>query len=272
MIVESISLVKYNCSSVCNQGRHHYKLQARQTLETSGSVVLSTDLIEGGARITARLVSEDDWSSHSDEDIEMVDAADVEDEGDNDDADDDDGDENDKGDDDGDEEDGDSDEKDGTKESDNDEGNDDEGSNDDEAHSGPEVSQPTGDIPEEDDLPHIIDSNLLDWDFGFSTLSYAVVFTSVPLIQALIGAGADIKVPTKVTSHCSSTPLHPLTLTILQEDEEDASRVAECLIAAGATSTTANDKMWTIFHSVVSSGKARLLATILRCYEHSLLA
>ena len=90
------------------------------------------------------------------------------------------------------------------------------------------------------------------------------------LIQALIGAGADIKVPTKVTSHHSSTPLHPLTLTILREDEEDACRVVECLIAAGATSTTANDKMWTIFHSVVSSGKARLLATILRCYEHSL--
>ena len=112
---------------------------------------IACDLIEGGARITARLVSEDDWSSHSDEDIEMVDAADVEDEGDNDDADDDDGDENDKGDDDGDKEDGDSDEKDGTKESDNDEGDDDEGSN--------------------------------DWDFGFSTLSYAVVFASVPLIQ-----------------------------------------------------------------------------------------
>jgi len=288
---------------------------------------IACDLIEGGARITARLVdgrtplhlasqydqlpvvkklfeknalnvaeeeiknpkkeedakipqpppdsekpsSEDDWSSHSDEDIEMVDAADVED-GDNDDADEDD--EDDEGgegddDDDGDEEDGDSNEKDDAKESENDEDDDDVDSNDDEAHFGPEVGQPTGDIPEEDDLPDIIDSNLHDWDFGFSALSYAVVFASVPLIQALIGAGADIKLPTKIISHHSSTPLHPLTLTILREDEEDACRVAECLIAAGATSTTANHKMWTIFHSVVSSGRARLLATILRCDEHA---
>jgi len=139
--------------------------------------------------------SEDDWSSHSDEDIEMVDAADVEDEGDNDEADDENSDEDgegDEGDDDGDEEDGDSDGKDDAKDSDNDEDNDDVDSNDDEAHSGPEVTQPTGDIPEEDDLPDIIDSNLLDWDFGFSALSYAVVFASVPLIQAHIGAGADI--------------------------------------------------------------------------------
>ena len=167
---------------------------------------IACDLIEGGARITARLVdgrtplhlasqydqlpvvkklfeknalnvaeeeiknpkkeedakipqpppdsekpsSEDDWSSHSDEDIEMVDAADVEDEGDDDEADDEGGDEGgegDEGDDDGDEEDGDSEEKDDAKESDNDEDDDDEGSNDDEAHSGPEVNQPTGNIP-----------------------------------------------------------------------------------------------------------------------------
>jgi hypothetical protein len=207
--------------------------------------------------------SEDDWSSHSDEDIEMVDAEDAEDDGDDDDADDGNGDE----DDDGDDDDDDSDEKDDDSESDDD---DDKSSNDDAAHSEPEVSQPTGDIPEEDDQPDIIDSNLLDWDFGFSALSYAVVFASVPLIQALIGGGADIKTPTNVTSHHRSTPLHPLTLTILREDEEDACRVAEYLIAAGATSTTANDKMWTIFHSVVSSGKARLLATILRCDEHAI--
>lgn len=214
--------------------------------------------------------SEDDWSSHSDEDVEMVDTADAEDEGDNDDADDDGGDDDDdEGDDDDDkEDDDDNDEEDDDKESDDD--NDDKSNNDDEAHSEPEVNQPTGDIPEEDDLPDIIDSNLLDWDFGFSALSYAVLFASVPLIQALIEGGADIKTPTKVTSHYRSTPLHPLTLTILREDEEDACRIAECLIAAGATSTTANDKMWTIFHSVVSSGKARLLATILRCDEHAI--
>jgi len=216
--------------------------------------------------------SEDDWSSHSDEDIEMVDAADAEDDADDDNEDEDDGgDDDDDGDkdDDGDEDDDDSDEKDDDKESDDDD-DDDKSSNDDRAHSEPEVSQPTGDIPEEDDQPDIIDSNLLDWDFGFSALSYAVVFASVPLIQALIEGSADIKTPTKVTSHHCSTPLHPLTLTILREDEEDACRVAECLIAAGATSTTANDKMWTIFHSVVSSGKARLLATILRCDEHAI--
>ena len=219
--------------------------------------------------------SEDDWSSHSDEDIEMVDVEDAEDEGDDDDADDDNGEEDDDGggdddggdDDGGDEDDDDSDEKDDDNESDDD---DDKSSNDDKAHSEPEVSQPTGDIPEEDDQPDIIDPNLLDWDFGFSALSYAVVFASLSLIQALIGGGADIKTPTNVTSHHRSTPLHPLTLTILREDEEDASRVAECLIAAGATSTTANDKMWTIFHTVVSSGRARLLATILRCDEHAI--
>jgi len=204
--------------------------------------------------------SEDDWSSHSDEDVEMVDAKELPD----------DGDEEDEGDDEGDEgDDADDDEGDGE----GDEGED-EDDDDDESHGPPEDTPspppgPSGDIPDDEDQPDIIDINLSDWDFGFTALSYAVVCASIPVIQKLLQEGSDVKLHSKSKSYRGSTALHPLTLTVLREDEDEACKVAEFLISSGATSTTADESMFTILHSVVSANKAKLLATILRCDENA---
>ena len=175
--------------------------------------------------------SEDDWSSHDDDDVEMVDS--------------------------------DKDEEMADAEDDDDEdGSDDEDKGDEKAAT-PVPESFSGDIPEdENDEPDIIDVNSLDWDFGFSALSYAILFASLSVLEELLTAGADVKLATKPGSGDS---IHPLSLTILREDEDEACKIAERLILAGANSTTANESLDTIFHAVVRSGKEKLVATILRC-------
>lgn len=191
--------------------------------------------------------SEDDWSSHDDDDIEMVD---TEDENGGDDEDD-------------------SDKKDeemtDAEDVNSDDDEDEEKSQRKSEAAVPEA--PSGDIPDdENDEPDIIEVNGLDWDFGFSALSYAIIFASLPVLEELLTAGADVKL---VTKPGSGYPLHPLSLTILREDEDEACKIAERLILAGATSTTANEGMDTIFHAIVRSGREKLVATILRCDPHA---
>ena len=182
--------------------------------------------------------SEDDWSSHDDDDIEMADAESEDDE------------------------------------NDEDEDEDNEGKG--EAKSRPKTEAtpvpetPSGDIPDDKDEPDIIDVNSLDWDLGFSALSYTVLFASLPVLEELITAGVDVKLATKpATRPEANNPLHPLSLAILREDEDEACKIAERLILAGASSTTANQTMDTVFHSAVRSGRAKLVATILRCDQHA---
>ena len=199
-----------------------------------------------------RASSEDDWSSHDDDDIEMVDTED----------------EN------GDDEDDDKDNKDEEMvdaEDDDEDDCDDEDEDEEKSRRKPEDSPvpetPAGDIPDDEiDEPDIIEINSLDWDFGFSALSYAILFASLPVLEELLTAGADVKLATKPGSGDS---LHPLTLTVLREDEDEACKIAERLILAGATSTTANESMDTIFHAIVRSGREKLVATILRCDQHA---
>ena len=192
--------------------------------------------------------SEDDWSSHDDDDIEMVDTED---------------------------ENGDDDEDDSNNKDEEMVNAEDENSDDDEdeeksrhkSEATPVPETPSGDIPDdENDEPDIIEVNGLDWDFGFSALSYAILFASLPVLEELLTAGADVKLVTKPQS---GYPLHPLSLTILREDEDEACKIAERLILAGATSTTANEGMDTIFHAIVRSGREKLVATILRCDPHA---
>ena len=192
--------------------------------------------------------SEDDWSSHDDDDIEMVDTED---------------------------ENGDDDEDDSNNKDEEMVDAEDENSDDDEdeeksrrkSEPTPVPETPSGDIPDdENDEPDIIEVNGLDWDFGFSALSYAILFASLPILEELLTAGADVKLVTKPQS---GYPLHPLSLTILREDEDEACKIAERLILAGATSTTANEGMDTIFHAIVRSGREKLVATVLRCDPHA---
>ena len=215
---------------------------------------------EGEEKATKKAVgrpsSEDDWSSHDDDDdVEMVDTEDE------------------NGDDDDDEdekmvdaEDENSDEDD--EDDDDDDDDDDDGKKSRRKHEATPVPEtPSGDIPDDEiDEPDIIEVNSLDWDFGFSALSYAILFASLPVLEELLTAGADVKLATKPGS---GDPLHPLSLTVLREDEDEACKIAERLILAGATSTTANETMDTIFHAVVRSGREKLVATILRCDQHA---
>ncbi|KAH9483227.1 hypothetical protein JR316_0005331 [Psilocybe cubensis] len=176
--------------------------------------------------------SEDDWSSHDDEDVVM--SADSDDE------------------------------------DDKDEGTKKRGSTNEDT----EVETAENEINvEEENQPDIIDVNEFDWDYGFSALSYAILFASIPTISTLISNGADVKLASSSTNR--KTPLHPLTLTILRpaesdEEEKDACAVAECLLKAGATSTTADtDQMCTIFHCAVAAGRTRLVETLLRYDPHA---
>ena len=56
---------------------------------------------------------------------------------------------------------------------------------------------------------------------------------------------------------------YPLTLALLTEDESTAVKIVEKLLRSGATTTSANIQMYTIFHQFVLSGKARLVQTVL---------
>ncbi|PPR01075.1 hypothetical protein CVT24_000396 [Panaeolus cyanescens] len=178
--------------------------------------------------------SEDDWSSHDEDGMEIVEAEDE----------------------DGDDEDEDEDE---------DEDDDDEDRPKKKSAGKAEESEEESkeEIPDdEEDQPDIIDINEADWDFGFTALAYSVLYGSIETVDALIVAGADVKAP---SSPKDARPIHPLTLTIIRPDEDEACKVAERLIQAGATSTTANDAMETIFHLMVVSGRTKLVSTILRC-------
>jgi ankyrin repeat protein len=175
--------------------------------------------------------SEDDWSSDEDEDIEMSDADDEDDE---------------------DEEDEDSDDEAGNKQK-----------------KPEEKPAETGEIPEEEeDQPDIIEIDAFDWDLGFSAFSYAVLFGSIPTLEALIAGEADPKLATNPSP--GHLPLHPLTLTILRDDQDEACKIAERLLRIpSVTSSTANQSMVTILHAAVSSGRTKLVETILRCDKNA---
>jgi len=181
------------------------------------------------AEAPGRLSSEDDWSSHDDEDV-VVSVSEGEE-----------GEENDSGD-----------CQPASKAK----------------ASGGESQPEQEDLPDDKkDEPDIIDINAHDWDFGFTALCYVVLFGSQPTLTALLAAGADPKLPTNPSPSNSylATTFHPLTLTVIRKDDTEACGIAESLIKAGATSTTADDAVRTIFHYIVGSGRARLVETILRC-------
>ncbi|KDQ65163.1 hypothetical protein JAAARDRAFT_188410 [Jaapia argillacea MUCL 33604] len=120
------------------------------------------------------------------------------------------------------------------------------------------------DIPEDsDDLPDVFDVNLPDWDFALTPLQYAVIAGSLPAVDALLAAGADVKLVTKVDGW-GSTGLNALGVAMLTEDVALAGRMMERLLSAGASSSVADDGMNTIFQRFVSSGDWKLVSTLLR--------
>jgi ankyrin repeat protein len=176
--------------------------------------------------------SEDDWSSHSDEDAVMSDL---------------------------------------DEENEEDEGSEDEDGEKKPSKSKEDTVAPQDEIPvEEDDQPDIIVVDEFDWDFGFSALSYAIIYGSLPTVNALVEGGADPKLPSKKVQNDISESLHPLTLTILRQDEDEACKIAERLLQLpSVTSSTADAQMQTIFHHAVLAGREKLVETLLRCDPHA---
>ena len=121
---------------------------------------------------------------------------------------------------------------------------------------------PDGDaIPDDNtDEPDIFDLYAADWDFGLTPLGYAVIFASIPILEDLIAAGVDVKKPTQN----KTLNAYPLTLTLLRPDEDEACKIAERLILAGATSSPADTQFRTIFYRIVAAKKVKLASTILR--------
>lgn len=121
---------------------------------------------------------------------------------------------------------------------------------------------PDGDaIPDDNtDEPDIFDLYAADWDFGLTPLGYAVIFASIPILEDLIAAGVDVKKPTQN----KTLNAYPLTLTLLRPDEDEACKIAERLILAGATSSPADTQFRTIFYRIVVAKKVKLASTILR--------
>ncbi|KAH9020875.1 hypothetical protein EDB84DRAFT_1441656 [Lactarius hengduanensis] len=108
--------------------------------------------------------------------------------------------------------------------------------------------------------PDILDISIHDWDFGLTALGYAIISGSVEVVDALLAAGAD---PCFAAHTKNVNPLHPLTLTIYTQDEERAAKIAERLVAAQAISSTADDKLFTIFHRIVTARKTKIVASLL---------
>lgn len=119
-------------------------------------------------------------------------------------------------------------------------------------------------IPEDDeDEPDILDVNIPDWDCGLTPLGYAIVHGHLDVVDQLLVAESDPLQPVKSNSH--SIPIvHPLSLTVLTEDEDIACKIAERLIQAGAVSSTADRALMSVFLRIVTAQKPKLLSTLFR--------
>ena len=119
-------------------------------------------------------------------------------------------------------------------------------------------------IPEDDeDEPDILDVNIPDWDCGFTPLGYAIVNGHLDVVDQLLVAESDPLQPVKSNSHNIPTA-HPLSLTVLTEDEDIACKIVERLIQAGAVSSTANRELMSVFLRIVIAEKPKLLSTLFR--------
>ncbi|KAF4615928.1 hypothetical protein D9613_011323 [Agrocybe pediades] len=203
------------------------KLNAEELEKKTGGVVKDED---GTKEAIDRPSSEDDWSSHDDEDVVMSDQ-----------------------------------DEDSDNDSEDDSESDTPARKEDKSNKEGAATE-AEDVLEEDDQPDIIAIDEADWDFGLTPLGFAVLFATLPTLNVLIAAGADVKALMKSNN---GPALHPLTLTIVRENQDEACKVAERLLEAGATSSTANENMRTILHAAVCAGRTQLVETLLKHDPHS---
>ena len=153
------------------------------------------------------------------------------------------------------------------KDEDSDDDGDDDGDDDYEVINREEANEGAGadaNIPEDDeDEPDVLDVNIPDWDCGFTPLGYAIVNGHLDVIDQLLVAESDPLQPVKSNSNNIPTA-HPLSLTVLTEDEDVACKIVERLIQAGAVSSTADSALMSVFLRIVVAEKPKLLSTLLR--------
>ena len=127
-----------------------------------------------------------------------------------------------------------------------------------------QLAEDTDVLEDNTDLPNVLDINATDWDLAFTPLAYAIVGGFERIVQTLLNAGADPKMPTRAKANIFDTHvLHPLTLTIFNDNEDRAIAIVDQLLRAGASSSQANEELYSIFHSVVRSGKTRIIVKLL---------
>ena len=120
------------------------------------------------------------------------------------------------------------------------------------------------DIPEDEaDQPDVVDVNLADWDFAFTPLMYAVLFSSLPVVEEILTAGGDPKLVTKANGY--APPFNPLSLSVLTDDDDRPIKIVERLLVAGVSSSASDTNGFTIFHHAVAQGNAQVVSTLLRC-------
>jgi hypothetical protein len=133
-----------------------------------------------------------------------------------------------------------------------------------------DAGPPEGDtgngLPEDsEDEPDVFDVNLPDWDLAFTPLGHAVVAGSLDAVGLLLAHGADPSIHTKAKEY-GAQDLHPLGLTVITENKDDASRIAARLVMAGATSSKADNELLSIFHRILRApGTVDIVATLLNC-------
>ncbi|KZT09270.1 ankyrin [Laetiporus sulphureus 93-53] len=120
-------------------------------------------------------------------------------------------------------------------------------------------------IPDEKDEPDIFDLNVPDWDLALTPLQYAIIFGSIKVVDQLIAAGADVRLVTKAEGY-DIPDIRQLTATVLDENNETAKEIAKKLFAAGAVSSEADEDLFTILHKIVCSGNTELVRAFLQ-YE-----
>lgn len=124
-----------------------------------------------------------------------------------------------------------------------------------------------GTIPDDEkDVPDVFEIDTIDWDYAFSALDYAVVSGSTPVVELLLAAGAN---PKLVTKPASVDYAHPLLLTAANADDSSACATAEKLIAAGAITSEADDDLLTVLHRAVLAGRPKILSTMIRSDRNS---
>lgn len=128
-----------------------------------------------------------------------------------------------------------------------------------------DTKQDMGQIPEDNkDEPDVFNVDLPDWDYALTPIQYAVIFGSLGAVDELIAGGADATLVTTKGEGWTKRSFHPLTLTALTEDVGIATEMVKKLVAAGATSSPADEDLFTIFHKIVCVRKPELVEALLR--------